>query len=314
MQVKSTSIAHSTRGYLVCVVAITLLSTTAIFIRYLTETTHIPALVLAFWRDLFVALALIGFFFLFNRTRLRVEHRHLGFLILYGFILAVFNSIWTVSVAINGAAVATVLAYSSAAFTAVLGWRLFAERLGPGKFLALVLCLVGCVFVAGAFTRSAWQLNLVGILGGVFSGLAYSLYILMGRASSQRGLNPWTALLYSFCVATLFILIFDLIPGWLPAGLASTKLFWLGTSSMGWIVLLVLAIGPTVCGFGLYTVSLVHLPASVANLISTLEPAMTATWAYLFLGERFTGPQFFGSALIIAGVIVIRLSESTGAA
>jgi drug/metabolite transporter (DMT)-like permease len=37
---------------------------------------------------------------------------------------------------------------------------------------------------------------------------------------------------------------------------------------------------------------------------------MTAVLAYIFLGERLTGPQLFGSALVIAGVIILRVNES----
>lgn len=77
---------------------------------------------------------------------------------------------------------------------------------------------------------------------------------------------------------------------------------------MGWAVLVMLAVGPTLGGYGLYTVSLSYLPASVANLIATLEPVMTALLAYFLLGERFTVPQLMGSALIIAGVILLRVS------
>jgi drug/metabolite transporter (DMT)-like permease len=75
-------------------------------------------------------------------------------------------------------------------------------------------------------------------------------------------------------------------------------------------VLILLGIGPTIGGYGLYTVSLTYLPASVANLVATLEPSMTAVLAYLFLGERLTSPQLFGSALVITGVIILRLNES----
>jgi len=44
--------------------------------------------------------------------------------------------------------------------------------------------------------------------------------------------------------------------------------------------------------------------------VATLEPSMTAVLAYLFLGERLTSPQLFGSALVITGVIILRLNES----
>jgi len=73
--------------------------------------------------------------------------------------------------------------------------------------------------------------------------------------------------------------------------------------------LVTLAVGPTVGGFGLYTVSLGYLPASVANIIATLEPVMTAILAFFLLGEHFTPPQWVGSLLIITGVIVLRVSE-----
>jgi drug/metabolite transporter (DMT)-like permease len=59
----------------------------------------------------------------------------------------------------------------------------------------------------------------------------------------------------------------------------------------------------------LYTVSLTYLPASVANLICTLEPAMTAVLAYVVLSERLATPQWTGGALIIACVVILRIGE-----
>ncbi len=284
-------------------------SSTAIFIRYLTVNYQIPPLVLAFWRDLFLAIVLGTIFLIFNPLRLRLPRSDFKFILLYGFILSLFNSLWTVSVALNGAAVSTVLAYSSAAFTAVLGWRLFGEKLGALKIIAVTLSLLGCVFVSGAYNAAAWQLNPIGVVTGLASGLGFAGYSLMGKAASDRSINPWTALVYTFGIAAVFIFIYNLLSAWLPAGVASLNLFWLGSAWIGWLMLFILAIGPTVGGYGLYTVSLTYLPASVANIIATLEPMMTAALAYIFLGERFTAPQVIGSILIISGVIVIRLSQ-----
>jgi drug/metabolite transporter (DMT)-like permease len=116
-------------------------------------------------------------------------------------------------------------------------------------------------------------------------------------------------LFYSFGFAALILLVYNLVPGLLPAASSRTNFFWLGNAWQGWAVLAALAVGPTIGGYGLYTVSLTYLPASVANLIATLEPAMTACLAYMFLGERLSGPQLVGSLLIIGGVIILRLSE-----
>jgi drug/metabolite transporter (DMT)-like permease len=308
------AIAHRsnlTRGYTIALISAMILSTTAIFIRHLTQTYHLPSLVLAFWRDCLVVLTLLLVLGLRRPRLLRVTRRHLLYLIVYGLILAIFNALWTLSVALNGAAISTVLVYCSAGFTALLGWWLLKERLDWAKFLALVLSLGGCVLVSGALDTAAWQANLIGIVAGILSGLFYAIYSLMGRSAAQRGLNPWTTLFYTFGLAAVFLLLFNLLPGGPLPGAASrlADLFWLGTAMAGWGILFLLAAGPTVLGFGLYNVSLSYLPSSIANLIVTLEPAFTTVIAYFLLGERLNGLQFGGSVLILAGVVFLRIYE-----
>lgn len=309
------------RGYPIALLSAAILSTTAILIRYLTQTYALPPLVLAFWRDSFVALTLVLVFAALRRPLLRAGGGQLGYLTGYGLVLAVFNALWTLSVALNGAAVSTVLAYSSAAFTAVLGWWLLKESLGWAKILAVLMALAGCVLVSEAFYAGAWRSNPLGILTGLLSGLLYAIYTLMGRTAAQRGLNPWTTVLYTFGFAAGFLFLFNLLPlgsllpgslsaGTPPAGAGSPADFlWLGTAWAGWIILFLLAAGPTVLGFGLYNVSLGYLPSSVANLILTLEPVFTAVIAYALLDERMKPVQIAGSLLILAGIILLRIYE-----
>ncbi|MEJ2552272.1 MAG: DMT family transporter [Anaerolineales bacterium] len=312
MNVESTDETDLTRGYATALLSAAILSTTAIFIRYLTLNYDMPALVLAFWRAVFVALTLLPILAIRRRDLLRTTSKHREYLLLFGFILSIFNSLWTLSVAMNGAAISTVLAYSSAAFTALLGHWLLQERLGWGKILAVVLCITGCVLVAEAYDANAWQSNTLGILTGILSGLAYAVYSLMGRSASQRGLNPWTTLCYTFSFAAVFLLAYNLIPGIeVPGTINRFKdFFWLQDSLAGWGALLLLAAGPTLSGYGLYNVSLSYLPSSTVNLILTLEPAFTATLAYILFGERLNQIQIAGSFLIISGVAILRLFEN----
>ena len=299
------------RGYAIALTSAAILSTTAIFIRHLTETYHIPALVLAFWRDVFVALTLVILLGLFRRRLLRVNRRHLLYLAAYGLVLSLFNALWTQAVALNGAAVATVLVYSSAGFTVLLGHWLLQERLDWARLLAVALSLSGCALVSGALDPAAWGANLVGILSGVLSGLGYAAYTLMGRSAAQRGLNPWTTILYTFGFAAVFLSGYNLLPGeMIPASAANPReLFWLGGRLAGWGVLFLLAAGPTVAGFGLYNISLGYLPSSVANLIVTTEPVFTAAIAYLLLGEHLSSVQALGGLVILSAVVLLRLRE-----
>ncbi|MDK2981013.1 MAG: hypothetical protein PWQ55_1360 [Chloroflexota bacterium] len=297
-------------GYLTALGSAVFLSLTSIFISYLNLHYQLPALVLAFWREIFVATILLAGFAIFWRDLFKGVKAHLPYLAIYGFVLALFNALWTISVTLNGAAVATVLCYCSAAFTALLGWLILKEELNVAKGIAIVLSLTGCALIVDAFNAEVWNLNLMGILTGIGSGLFYAIYSLMGRsASSQRGLNPWTTLFYTFLIAAGFMLVFNLFFGsQLPGGAQKpADLFWLGNSVVGWLILVLLAIGPTLLGYGLYNVSLTHLPSSVVNLIVTIEPVFTAITAYFVLGERLTLQQIFGSLLVMAGVVVIRM-------
>jgi drug/metabolite transporter (DMT)-like permease len=291
-----------------------ILSTTAIFIRYLTENFDMPPLVLAFWRDVLVTLTLIIVLRWGRPALLRVSSGHRRYLAAYGFVLAIFNALWTLSVAQNGAAVATVLVYSSTAFTVLLGWWVLNERLDWAKGLAVVLCIGGCALVSEVVQPGVWQSNVLGIVTGILSGLSYAVYSLMGRSASQRGLNPWTTLLYTFGIAALCLLAFNALPERMLPGTASrvADLWWLGDAVKGWGVLILLAAGPTVLGFGLYNLSLKALPSSIANLIVSLEPASTAVIAYLLLGERLSGMQIGGSLVLLGGVIFLRIYEGRG--
>jgi drug/metabolite transporter (DMT)-like permease len=298
------------RGYLICLVGTAIWSTTAIFIRYLTKNYQLPPLVLAFWRDLFVFLVLGLILLLVRRNQLKITRDKLLFFSVYGVVLALFNSLWTFSVSFNGAAVATVLAYSSAGITAILGWIIYKEELDKLKVLVVVLSIMGCVFVSGAHQISSWNLNILGIVTGICSGFGFAFYSLFGKEASRRNIYPWTSLVYTFGFAALYLFILNRFLALFPAQAGTANLFWLGGQYSGWIILFILAVIPTIGGYGLYTVSLTILPASIANLIATLEPAITAFLAYLLLKEELTLTQLIGGAFIIGGVILLRFREN----
>lgn len=306
----NTSTSPATRGYGPLLIGTVLWSSSAVFIGFLTGHYELPPMVLAFWRDVFVSLALLAALGIKAPALLKPGRQHVLFLCGYGLILASFNTLFTRSVAINGAAVATVLTYSSPAFTAIAGRFIWHERVDVYKIIALVLSCAGCVLVAGAHTLEAWQGNALGIVIGLVSGFIFALYNIMGKTSAMKGLNSWTVMLYIFAFAS----------GFLALGQRSGTLLWLsrplalGTlgleeTLLGWGTLLLLSLGPTIGGYGLYTASLKHLPAVTANLVVTLEPALTAVQSYLFLGERLTVLQIIGGAMIISSVCLVYLSD-----
>ena len=303
------STRRSSPGYLFGLGATVMLSFTGILISYLSRAYHLPSLVLAFWRELFVVAGLTVAFALFSRWRFRLNPSFWSFFLLYGLTLAVFNSMWTFSVQYNGAAVATVLAFSSPAMTAVLAHFILREHITRVKVVAIILSLVGIVLVSGAADPAAWQVNAAGIVFGLLTGLLFACYTMIGKTSSNKGIDPWTTMLYGFGTAVCFLFVFNVLFSLMGGQDPVANFLWLDSAWGGWAVLILLGIGPTIGGYGLYLVSLGYLSATVANLIGALEPAFTALWAYLLFQEQLTAVQIFGSMLVFASVILLRFGE-----
>ncbi len=299
-----------TKGYLIAMTGIVIWSTTGILVNIMVANYGMPPLVLAFWRNVLVCIAAAPALYFIRRPLLRVERSQIRFYVLYGLVLALFNSVWILSVQANGAAVSTVLAYSSAGFTAVFAWWFFKEQLGLPKIVAVILSLTGCVLVSNAYTPAAWNVNPLGIIMGLASGVLFAGYNMMGKEAAHRKLNPWTSLLYAFAFSSVFALIFNL----LAMALGTQAIILPALPANGWLVLIGLSFGPTLLGFGLYNTAMNYLPASTASLLATSEPAMTAVEAYLFLNERMTGVQIIGSLIILSAVIIARLEKEEKAA
>lgn len=303
----------SNQGFFLAVISAVILSFTSIIIHFVSRDYQVPALIIAFWRNFFVVSCALPAMMIIKAQLLIIKKKDLLFLFLFGAALSIFNILWTLAVTLMGASIATVLVYSSGAFTAILGYFFLNETLGWRKITAVTLCLMGCLFVSGATDTGAWQANTLGILTGLFSGLLYAVYSLMGRHATHRGLNPWTTLFYSFLFAAVILLAINLLPiEFIPAtSQKPVDMVILGTQWRGWMLLVTLAAGPTLVGFGLYNISLGLLESSTANLILTLEPVFTGITAYFLLHERLSYIELIGAGLILLALVLLRLRRKS---
>lgn len=297
-----------TRGTLISLIGVLVWSFSAIFISRLTGYYRLQPLLLAFWRDVIVSLGLLGVLLVTRRRLPRFERKRMPFFIFYGLLLSAYNAVWTLSVPLNGAAVATVLCYGSMGFTVILARWLFHERITFAKIIGVILSFTGCALVANAFDATAWSARPLGIAVGILSALLFACYSLAGKEAAQRGLDTWEVMFFTFSFASLFLLLGNLATITPAANLAAGLLPML--PPFGWLLLVTLALFPTLLGYVLYNLSMNYLPVSVANLIATLEPALTSVEAYLLLGELLTLVQVGGSLLVIAAVVIVRISES----
>ena len=71
-----------------------------------------------------------------------------------------------------------------------------------------------------------------------------------------------------------------------------------------WLALLYLALFATLLAFGIQTWAQKVMPPVRVALISSLEPVFAAIWAAVLIGERLSGREVLGGAMIVLGVAV----------
>lgn len=290
------------RGYVLVLISTMLMSTTGILIKILLVDYNMEPLALAFLRVLIVSSAMALGLFIFRRVYFKIRRRHLVYFILMGvFGVGMHQLLWVNSVRFNGAGVATVLVYIQPTIVALISVRFLGETLDRNKIIALVLTLLGIVLVSQVYKPEALNLNWLGLLIGLGTGFTWAAYALFGRYTSIR-YPAWTSLFYAFLFGTLFLL---------PLQIFLQEPLSLGTQWGGWAILLFLSLGPTLGGFGLYTIGLSQVPASVVTLIGTLEPVFTIVIAYFLFGERLDLAQIIGAGLILFSVILLRPKTPT---
>ncbi|QPC94576.1 DMT family transporter [Mesorhizobium sp. INR15] len=188
------------------------------------------------------------------------------------------------------------LLYTYPAFVTVGAVLFLGEAMTVKKITALVLTIVGCVFVTGAYDPASLELNALGVLFGLSASLTKSAYTLLSKRALRQN-DPWTTVLFAFGFGALFLTCWT----W-PASILDIDIGW-----EAWALILAIAWIPTLIGYSLFVLSLSYLEASRASMIATLEPAAAILLAGLFLGELGAWPQFFGVGLILAGIIVLNI-------
>lgn len=270
--------------------------TLGLFFRSLHDMFGLSALSLAFLRAGIAALLLAPAMVIVRSSQLVVSLRSIALFLVYGlFGVAAFYFFYVQAVIATSVTTAVVLLYTAPVFVTLIAWRAWQEPLTPRKVAALAIAFSGCALVARAYDPSEFRVNTVGLVMGLGAGLTYALYTVLSKFALRAHSNG-TALTYALVFGTLFLL-----PLQTPASLTPIV-----SSPLAWVLLLGLAIGPTLGSLTLYNMGLRDVPASNASLIAMLEPVIASVLAYVFLGERIELLQSIGGVMVIAGALLVR--------
>lgn len=298
MKKNSKPLSERLVGILMVVAATLCWSTSGIFINLITRSSGISAEGLAFWRDLTTSLLLLLGILLVNPKLLRVKRQDIPWLVGMGAIsIGAFHIMWNKSVVILGASLATVVQCNAPVFVTVMAWFLFQEVITTRKIIAVALAAAGTVLVSGVNFAGEWKIAPLGLIIALGSAITYGTLSLFGKKLSGD-YNSWTIMFYIFSIGTVTLFLYQLgQPAPWPQG----------SGVIPWFIGFVLI--STIIGFGLYTMALRKLPASVASITATTEILFASFMGYIFLQERMDALQVAGALLIISGVILVTLAK-----
>ncbi len=284
------------QGILLVILATIFWSTSSILINLIYQIIDIPAVSLAFWRDLSTLMTLLTGILIFHPRLLRIKRSDLPWFFAMGAIsIGLFHSLWNITVVLLGASIATVMQSNAPIFVTIIAWLVLGEALTNKKIIAVVFSVIGTILCSGVLSSAGHPVTPFGILLGVIGACAYGSYAIFGK-KIVGSYSPWTILFYIFAFATIVLLPFQ-IGKPAPWPIESKALVY-------FIALILIS---TIGGFGLFTLGLQRLQASVASITATTEIVFASIAAYIILSERLDFWQILGSLFVIGGVILVSL-------
>jgi drug/metabolite transporter (DMT)-like permease len=183
--------------------------------------------------------------------------------------------------------------------TILASWPLFGDRPTLFRIAIMVVIGIGGILALPSFSAGASGNVVLGSLAAAGSGVAFAGYILSVQLGT-KSMHPIPFTLLSF----LFILFLSGITLVIrPDNFATLDLdpAMIGSLVVGgiWLGLL------TLSSYLLNNISVRNAGASLAAIVGTTGPAMTALFGWILIAEKLTLPQIGGMTLVTLGVFAL---------
>jgi drug/metabolite transporter (DMT)-like permease len=234
------------------------------------------------------------FLAIWDKIDFAVLRRHLWFFLSIGFLVAASTVLNYGSVAFIDPGTASLLGKMSTLFSLGFGLIWLHERFSTGQFLGALVAVVGTFTIAFQPGELIW----VGALMVVASTFMYALHAALVKRHGN-GMSLADFFLFRLACTTAFLLLFALgrgeliVPGW-PV----------------WLILLIAGTVDVTISRTLYYLTLRRLNLSIHAIILTLSPAVAILWTLFLFGVEPTLQQLLGGIAVIAGVLMVSLSQA----
>jgi drug/metabolite transporter (DMT)-like permease len=275
-------------------VALVLGNTAIAFGPLLVRLSDTGPVASGFWR---LALAVPVLLFLGHRSGFRWKDTGLRPLWLAnaaGFFFGIDIAIWHIGIFQTKMANATLFANCASLLLVIYGVVL--ARTWPSRWqsLAIILAFAGAGLLMGqSFELSAR--NFIGDLLCLLAGVFYTIYLVM-MIDIRKSVESWSSLGVASASGAVTLLLCAI---WLNE-IIIPQIWW---------PVIVLAFSSQLFGQGCLTIALPHFSPLVIGLALLLQPAISATAAWIILHEQLTLLDLIGGVMVMAALVLVRLSD-----
>ena len=276
-------------GVALILVSATAFGTNAIFAKLAFRAGLGTSQTLAF-RFLLAAVGMWALALVLRQNPLRCDRRSLGALLALGAIVYTGQSLtYFTALQTLPASLCVLIVYIYPSLVVIAGWLFLRRSVSAWHTLALAGSFAGLILlVGGAELHIAW-----GLVFAFAAPAIYTAYILLSESVISRvpAVGASAVIMSGAGIAFAVIAAFqgELTP---PA------------SGDGWLVVLALALIPTMVAISTFLAGLPRVGAARASLLSTWEPVVTVILAVIIFGDRFSLIQALGGVLILAAVVM----------
>lgn len=253
----------------------------AIMNTFVRLAGDLPSIQKSFFRN-FVALIFAAAMLLRTEEKFSFDRKNLPYLLLRAFFgtVGILGNFYAIDHLVL--ADASMLNKLSPFFAILFSYFILREKTSPGQAIAVVIAFIGALFIIKPTGVSFNAASLVGVMGGMGAGIAYTMVRLLSKRG-ERG--PFIVFFFSAfsCAATLPFLIFDFHP-----------MEW-------WQLLCLLGAGLAATG-GQFSITAAYsfAPAKEISVFDYTQIIFAAALGFIFFGELPDGYSLIGYVIIIA--------------
>lgn len=254
------------------------------------------------------ALAVLPFGIVAMRGRWHLLGRALPTIVLYG-ILAVAGAQFCYFSAVQTMEVGPALLIEYTAPAAVVVWMWVAHGQRPGRLTVggAVVAALGLLLVLDLFSGADFDVRgAAWALGAMVGAAAYFVI----SADDRSGLPPMALATGGLVVGGLFLGLIGLV-GLMPVRSASAPVEYAGVEVAPWASILALGLVTAALAYGTGIAASRRLGSRLASFVALSEVVLAVVWAWVLLGQLPGPVQFAGGALILLGVVGVKLGERT---